>query len=129
MFRPWKGEASVYHPSLSRANRCRLSFASLRNDNSADVLASLHSSVIGDGRSTVKHKLAILSFFAFLATYSGFGESYRNPVRIATGIDPDAVLVTDLNGDKRMDIQWTTRGTLIGESSMVLIGPGISEPL
>ena len=77
----------------------------------------------------MKHKLAILSFFAFLATYSGFGESYRNPVRIATGIDPDAVLVTDLNGDKRMDIQWTPRGTLIGESSMVLIGPGISEPL
>jgi hypothetical protein len=58
----------------------------------------------------VKYKLAFLSLFVFLATFSGFGESFRNPVRIATGTDPEAILVADLNGDKRLDILWNYSG-------------------
>lgn len=55
----------------------------------------------------MKRKLAFLSLFVFLATFSGAGESFRNPVRVATVADPGGILVADLNGDKRPDIVWT----------------------
>ena len=67
----------------------------------------------------MNYKLAFISFFLFLATSLGFGESFRNPVRIATPSDPVAVLVADLNGDKKMDILWTAAGVGIDDPSTV----------
>jgi len=61
----------------------------------------------------VNYKLAFLPFLVFMTISHGFGESFGNPVRIPTGIDPDAVLVADLNGDGRPDILWTARGPIV----------------
>ena len=59
----------------------------------------------------MNYKFALLLLFAFIAISHGFGESFRNPVRIATGTDPNGILVADLNGDGRLDILWTAWGT------------------
>lgn len=64
----------------------------------------------------MKYKLVVLPLLVLLAVPTGFAESFRNPVRIATGADPSAVLVADLNGDGRLDILWTA------------VGPNLSEP-
>ena len=59
----------------------------------------------------MKHKFAVLTFLLLLAVNMGFAETFRNPVRIATGADPSSVLVADLNGDGRPDIVWTAPTT------------------
>jgi hypothetical protein len=67
----------------------------------------------------VKLQLAFLPFFILLATTAGSGETFRNPVRIATGTDPNGIMVADLTGNKRMDILWTARGPLTTDPSTV----------
>lgn len=67
----------------------------------------------------MRSKLAFLSPFVFLASSFGSGESFRNPVRIATSAASNGVLVADLNGDKRLDILWTTRGPLLSDPATV----------
>ena len=67
----------------------------------------------------MKHKLAFLSLFVFLAALPGFAENFRNPVRIATGVDPNGILVADLTGNGRLDVLWTATGRLTSQPSTV----------
>jgi len=67
----------------------------------------------------VNYKLALLSILVCSAVSHGFGESFRNPVRIPTGTDPSGILVADVNGDGRPDIVWTAFAPLIGNQSTV----------
>ena len=68
---------------------------------------------------SVNCKLAFLSIFVLIAISQGFGESFRDPVRIATGTDPNGVLVADLNGDGKKDILWTARQPLSSDPTTV----------
>jgi len=67
----------------------------------------------------VKYKVALPTILVFLAAATGFAEHFRNPVRLPTVSDPMTVVVADLNGDKRMDILWTTNGALINGPTTV----------
>lgn len=67
----------------------------------------------------MNYKLTVLSIFVFAAISHGFAESFRNPVRIPTGTDPNAVLVADLNLDGRQDILWTSRSPTQSDPSTV----------
>ncbi|WP_041596899.1 FG-GAP-like repeat-containing protein [Granulicella tundricola] len=55
-----------------------------------------------------------------------FAESFTNPVRIVTPIDPDAVISGDLNGDGRRDLIWfkVVNGATTGH--VLLAGPNNS---
>jgi hypothetical protein len=61
----------------------------------------------------------VLLLTALVLALPARAETFRNPVRIVTGVDPNDVNIVDLNGDGRPDILWTAWGPVLGAPAVV----------